>query len=261
MGIKDKEERIKTFFSKLDDAIDIAAKQLDERFKFQATGLAKQFPMLMNGMWLGSENLKPNDPVGPVLNQGTLSIGFIGLAECLIALVGKHHGEDMDAQTLGLSIISHMYDKTIEYSEKYEHNYTLLATPAEGLAGRFVKKDRKDFGVIEGITDKDYYTNSSHIPVYFHCTPEHKAMVEGPYHKFENAGHIFYVEMNGDATHNPEAIETIVELMRKYDIGYGSINHNRYRCLDCGFESANKMEKECPRCGSHNIDMLQRITG
>lgn len=261
MSIKDKEERIATFFAKLDDAIDIAARQLDERFKFQATGLAKQFPMLMNGMWLGSENLKPNDPVGPVLNQGTLSIGFIGLAECLIALVGKHHGEDMDAQTLGLSIISHMYDKTVEYSEKYEHNYTLLATPAEGLAGRFVKKDRKDFGVIEGITDKDYYTNSSHIPVYFHCTPEHKAMVEGPYHKFENAGHIFYVEMNGDATHNPEAIETIVELMRKYDIGYGSINHNRYRCLDCGFESANKMEKECPRCGSHNIDMLQRITG
>lgn len=261
MSIKNKEDRIDAFFKSFDKAIDVAAKQLDERFKFQATGLAKQFPMLMNGMWLGSENLKPNDPVGPVLNQGTLSIGFIGLAECLIALVGKHHGESEEAQTLGLSILSHMADRIDKLSEEYQHNYTLLATPAEGLAGRFVKKDRKDFGVISGITDKDYYTNSSHVPVYYHCTPEHKAKVEGPYHKYENAGHIFYVEMNGDATHNPQAIEMIVKLMRKYDIGYGSINHNRYRCLDCGYETANKIDKECPRCGSTNIDMLQRITG
>lgn len=261
MSIENKEDRIDAFFKSFDKAIDIAAKQLDERFKFQATGLAKQFPMLMNGMWLGSENLKPNDPVSPVLNQGTLSIGFIGLAECLIALVGKHHGESEEAQILGLSILSHMADRIDKLSEEYQHNYTLLATPAEGLAGRFVKKDRKDFGIISGITDKDYYTNSSHVPVYYHCTPEHKAKVEGPYHKYENAGHIFYVEMNGDATHNPQAIEMIVELMRKYDIGYGSINHNRYRCLDCGYETANKMDKECPRCGSTNIDMLQRITG
>lgn len=261
MSIENKEDRIDAFFKSFDKAIDVAAKQLDERFKFQATSLAKQFPMLMNGMWLGSENLKPNDPVGPVLNQGTLSIGFIGLAECLIALVGKHHGESEEAQTLGLSILSHMADRIDKLSEEYQHNYTLLATPAEGLAGRFVKKDRKDFGVISGITDKDYYTNSSHVPVYYHCTPEHKAKVEGPYHKYENAGHIFYVEMNGDATHNPQAIEMIVELMRKYDIGYGSINHNRYRCLDCGYETANKIDKECPRCGSTNIDMLQRITG
>lgn len=261
MSIDDKEERIKTFFLKLDNALDIAAKQLNERFNFQSTGLAKQFPMLMSGMWLGSDTLKPNDPVGPVLNQGTLSIGFIGLAECLIALIGKHHGESEEAQDLGLSIVSHMYDKTVEYSEKYQHNFTLLATPAEGLAGRFTKKDKKTYGIIPGVTDKEYYTNSSHVPVYYKCTPEHKAKIEGPYHKYENAGHIFYVEMSGDATHNPRAIEQVVDLMRKYDIGYGSINHNRYRCLDCGYESAEDFKKECPRCGSKNIDMLQRITG
>jgi ribonucleoside-triphosphate reductase len=261
MDIKDKEERINAFFRKFDLALDIAAKQLNERYNFQATGVAKQFPMLMSGMWLGSENLKPDDPVGPVLNQGTLSMGFIGLAECLIALIGKHHGESEEAQQLGLSIISHMREKVDGYSQKYQHNYTLLATPAEGLAGRFTKKDRQVFGSIPGVTDKDYYTNSSHVPVYYKCTPEHKAKIEGPYHKYENAGHIFYVEMNGDATHNPEAIEQIVSLMRKYDIGYGSINHNRYRCLDCGYETATKDMKECPRCGSKNIDMLQRITG
>lgn len=261
MDIKDKEERINAFFRKFDLALDVAAKQLNERYNFQATGVAKQFPMLMSGMWLGSENLKPDDPVGPVLNQGTLSMGFIGLAECLIALIGKHHGESEEAQQLGLSIISHMRDKVDSYSQKYQHNYTLLATPAEGLAGRFTKKDRQVFGSIPGVTDKDYYTNSSHVPVYYKCTPEHKAKIEGPYHKYENAGHIFYVEMNGDATHNPEAIEQIVSLMRKYDIGYGSINHNRYRCLDCGYETATKDMKECPRCGSKNIDMLQRITG
>lgn len=261
MGIKDKEKRIATFFQKFDDALDIAAKQLNERFNFQSTGVAKQFPMLMNGMWLGSENLKPNDPVGPVLNQGTLSMGFIGLAECLIALIGKHHGESEEAQELGLSIIAHMRERVDGYSQQYQHNYTLLATPAEGLAGRFTKRDRELFGVIPGVTDKDYYTNSSHVPVYYKCTPEHKARIEGPYHKYENAGHIFYVEIDGDATHNPQAIEQVVALMRKYDIGYGSINHNRYRCLDCGYESATKGTTECPRCGSKNIDVLQRITG
>lgn len=261
MNIKDKEERIATFFKKFDEALDVAAKQLNERFNFQATGVAKQFPMLMNGMWLGSENLKPDDPVGPVLNQGTLSMGFIGLAECLIALIGKHHGESEEAQQLGLSIVAHMRERVDGYSQQYQHNYTLLATPAEGLAGRFTKRDRELFGVIPGVTDKDYYTNSSHVPVYYKCTPEHKAKVEGPYHKYENAGHIFYVEIDGDATHNPQAIEQVVTLMRKYDIGYGSINHNRYRCLDCGYESATKGTTECPRCGSKHIDVLQRITG
>ena len=258
---KDKEQRITIFFQKLDWALDISAKQLNERFNFQKTALKKQFPLLMNGLWLGSEKLDDNDTIEAVINQGTLSIGFIGLAECLIALIGKHHGESEEAQQLGLRIISHMAERINCFAETYQHNFTFLATPAEGLSGKFTKRDRKTFGVLPGITDKDYYTNSSHVPVYFHCSPEHKARIEGPYHKYENAGHIFYVEIDGDATHNPEAIMNIVDLMDKYDIGYGSVNHNRNRCLDCGYESAEKDLTECPHCHGHHIDTLQRITG
>ncbi len=261
MGIADKEERIAKFFEKLDWALDIAAKQLNERFDFQKTALKKQFPLLMNGLWLGSENLSENDTIESVINQGTLSIGFIGLAETLIALIGKHHGESAEAQELGLRIIKHMSERVEGYSETYQHNFTFFATPAEGLSGRFTRMDRKKFGIIPGVTDKEYYTNSSHIPVYFHCTPQHKAEIEGPYHKYENAGHIFYVEIDGDATHNPEAIMSIVDLMDKYDIGYGSVNHNRNRCLDCGYEDATEGLEECPHCHGHNIDTLQRITG
>ena len=257
----DKEERIKKFFQKLDWALDISARQLNERYEFQKTALKKQFPLLMNGLWLGSEKLDDNDSIESVINQGTLSIGFIGLAECLIALVGKHHGESEEAQELGLRIISHMAKRIDSFAETYQHNFTFLATPAEGLSGKFTKRDKKTFGVLPGITDKDYYTNSSHVPVYYHCSPEHKAKIEGPYHKYENAGHIFYVEIDGDATHNPEAIMQIVDLMDKYDIGYGSVNHNRNRCLDCGFENAEKDLKECPHCHGHHIDTLQRITG
>ena len=258
---EDKERRIQTFFEKLDWALDISAKQLNERYNFQKTALKKQFPLLMSGLWLGSEKLRENDPIESVMNQGTLSIGFIGLAECLIALIGKHHGESEEAQELGLRIISHMAEKINVFAETYQHNFTFLGTPAEGLAGRFTKRDKKTFGIIPGVTDKDYYTNSSHIPVYYHCTPEHKAKIEGPYHKYENAGHIFYVEIDGDATHNPEAIMNIVDLMDKYDIGYGSVNHNRNRCMDCGFENAEENLHECPHCHGHNIDTLQRITG
>ncbi|MCQ2142453.1 MAG: anaerobic ribonucleoside triphosphate reductase [Bacteroidales bacterium] len=261
MNIENKEERIAAFMEKFDWALNIAAKQLDERFQFQKTALKKQFPLLMNGLWLGSDNLEPNDCIESVLNQGTLAIGFIGLAETLIALVGKHHGESEEAQELGLRIISHMAEKINCFTESYQHNYSCFATPAEGLSGRFTKMDRKKFGNIPGITDKDYYTNSSHIPVYYHCTPQHKAKIEGPYHKYEGAGHIFYVEIDGDATHNPEAIMAIVDLMDKYDIGYGSVNHNRNRCLDCGYEDATEGLKECPHCHSTNIDTLQRITG
>ena len=260
-GIEDEQERIGRFFEKLDWALDIAAKQLNERFNFQKTALKKQFPLLMNGLWIGSENLEPCDTIEKVMNQGTLSIGFIGLAETLIALIGKHHGESPEAQELGLRIIRHMSEKVNGFADTYRHNFTFFATPAEGLAGRFTKMDRKKFGVIPGITDKDYYTNSSHVPVYFHCTPRHKAEIEGPYHKYENAGHIFYVEIDGDATHNPEAIMSIVDLMDKYDIGYGSVNHNRNRCLDCGYEDATEGLEECPHCHGHNIDTLQRITG
>ena len=257
----DKDARIQSFFKKLDWALDIAAKQLNERFDFQKTALKKQFPLLMNGLWLGSEKLESEDSIEPVMNQGTLSIGFIGLAECLIALIGKHHGESEEAQELGLRIVSHMAEKINGFAETFQHNFTFLATPAEGLAGKFTKRDKKVFGVLPGITDKDYYTNSSHIPVYYHCTPEHKARIEGPYHKYENAGHIFYVEIDGDATHNPEAIMKIVDLMDKYDIGYGSVNHNRNRCLDCGFENADDNLHECPHCHGKHIDTLQRITG
>ena len=258
---QDKNLRIQKFFQKLDWALEIAARQLNERFDFQKTALKKQFPLLMNGLWLGSEKLDENDSIESVINQGTLSIGFIGLAECLIALCGKHHGESEEAQELGLRIISHMAEKINGFAETYQHNFTFLATPAEGLSGKFTKRDKKTFGILPGITDKDYYTNSSHIPVYYKCTPEHKAKIEGPYHKYENAGHIFYVEIDGDATHNPEAIMQIVDLMDKYDIGYGSVNHNRNRCLDCGFENAEKDLHECPHCHGHHIDTLQRITG
>ena len=255
------EQRINLFMSKLDAVLEIAAKQLHERFCFQKTALAKQFPLLMKSLWNGADKLKPTDTIEPVINQGTLGIGFIGLAETLIALVGKHHGEDEAAQELGLKIITYMRDRVQEFSTQYGHNYSVLATPAEGLSGRFTRKDRKDFGVVEGVTDKDYYTNSNHIPVYYKCTPQHKAAVEAPYHKLTGGGHIFYVEIDGDATHNPEAIMNIVDLMDKYDIGYGSVNHNRNRCMDCGYENADKDMQECPKCGSANIDKLQRITG
>ncbi|MDD5839567.1 MAG: anaerobic ribonucleoside triphosphate reductase [Bacteroidales bacterium] len=261
MNIKDPEERIRRFFGKLDEVLDIAARQLDDRYKFQATALAKQFPLVMTRLWNGADALGPNDRVEPVLNQGTLGIGFIGLAEALIALTGKHHGESEEAQALGLKIVSHMRSRANEFSEKYGHNYSVLATPAEGLSGKFTAKDRKSFGVIPGVTDKIYYTNSNHVPVYYKCSPRHKAKIEAPYHDLTRGGHIFYVEIDGDATHNPEAIADIVDLMDKYNIGYCSVNHNRNRCMDCGYEDAADNLTECPKCHSHNIDKLQRITG
>lgn len=261
MPIQNKEERLKTFFQKLNEVLQIAANQLNERFDFQKTAFAKQFPLVMSLLWEGSENLKPTDSIESVINQGTLGIGFIGLAECLIALIGKHHGEDEEAQTLGLRIVTTMRDKTIEFSEKYKHNFSVLATPAEGLSGRFTRMDRKTFGIVEGITDKDYYTNSNHVPVYYHCSPRHKAKIEAPYHDLTRGGHIFYVEIDGDATHNPEAISDIVDLMDKYNIGYCSVNHNRNRCMQCGHENAIENLTECPKCGSNDIDCLQRITG
>ena len=261
MKIEDKQKRIDEFFKKLDRVLDITARQLDDRFQFQRTALAKQFPLLMSQLWNGCENLKPTDTIESVINQGTLGIGFIGLAECLIALTGKHHGESQESQELGLKIISHMRERINEFSEKYKHNYSVLATPAEGLSGKFTRRDRKDFGEIPGITDKIYYTNSNHVPVYYKCSPKHKAEVESPYHEITRGGHIFYVEIDGDATHNPQAIMDIVDLMDKYNIGYGSVNHNRNRCLDCGYEDATEDLHECPECHGHNIDQLQRITG
>ena len=261
MGIKNKEERINCFFAKLDKMLDVTAKQLNERYDFQKTAFAKQFPLLMRSLWLGADQLNPNDSIEAVINQGTLSIGFIGLAECLKALLGVHHGESDEAQKLGLKIVSYMRERCNEYTEKYNHNFSVLATPAEGLSGKFTKIDRKEFGVLEGITDRDYYTNSNHVPVYYKCSARHKAEVEAPYHEMTRAGHIFYVEIDGDATHNPQVIMNVVDMMDHYNMGYGSVNHNRNRCMDCGYENADAHLESCPRCGSTHIDRLQRITG
>lgn len=261
MIIQDKEERIHRFFSRLDDLLEIAARQLNDRFDFQRTALAKQFPLLMSRLWSGGETLRPDDTIESVINQGTLGIGFIGLAECLVALTGKHHGESEESQMLGLKIVSHMRSRANEFSEQYGHNYSILATPAEGLAGRFTAMDRRSFGIIPGVTDRIFYTNSNHVPVYYRCSPRHKAQVEAPYHELTGGGHIFYVEIDGDATHNPKAISDIVDLMDRYNIGYGSVNHNRNRCMECGYEDAQEGLVKCPKCGSGNIDRLQRITG
>ncbi|MCM1369103.1 MAG: anaerobic ribonucleoside triphosphate reductase [Candidatus Amulumruptor caecigallinarius] len=260
MNIQDKEERIDRFFQKLDEVLDITALQLHERFNFQKTALAKQFPLVMKVLWNGTDHLQPNDTIESVINQGTLGIGFIGLAECLIALTGKHHGESEEAQALGLKIVSRMRSRVNEYCEKYEHNYSVLATPAEGLSGKFTGKDRKTFGIIPGVTDKNYYTNSNHVPVYYHCSPRHKAKVEAPYHPLTGGGHIFYVEIDGDATHNEKSIMQIVDLMDQYNMGYGSVNHNRNHCPDCGYENADKNAHKCPKCGAA-FETIQRITG
>ena len=261
MGIENKQQRIDMFFAKLDNLLDITAKQLDERFQFQKTAMAKQFPLLMKYLWVGADKLNPTDTIESVINHGTLGIGFIGLAECLKALIGKHHGESEEAQELGLKIVTYMRDRANEFSEQYHHNYSVLATPAEGLSGKFTKKDRKEFGIIPGVTDRDYYTNSNHVPVYYKCTALKKAQVEAPYHDLTRGGHIFYVEIDGDATHNPSVIASVVDMMDKYNMGYGSVNHNRNRCLDCGYENADANLEVCPKCGSHHIDKLQRITG
>ncbi|MBR5275530.1 MAG: anaerobic ribonucleoside triphosphate reductase [Bacteroidaceae bacterium] len=261
MEVGNKEERISLFFAKLDNLLDITARQLHERMEFQKSAFAKQFPLLMSALWVGCDKLDPAGTIAPVINQGTLGIGFIGLAECLVALVGKHHGESEEAQELGLRIITYMRDRANGFSEQYQHNYSVLATPAEGLSGRFTRGDRKRFGVLPGITDRDYYTNSNHVPVYYKCSARRKAEIEAPYHALTGGGHIFYVEMDGDATHNPEAIMRVVDMMDQYNIGYGSVNHNRNRCLDCGHENSTKDLQECPECGSRNLDKLQRITG
>ena len=261
MNIQDEKERIDQFFKKLDNMLEVTATQLCERYDFQKTALAKQFPLLMTKLWNGGDQLKPDQTVESVINQGTLGIGFIGLAECLVALTGKHHGESKESQELGLRIVGYMRSKANEFSERYNHNFSVLATPAEGLSGRFTNKDRKTFGVIKGVTDREYYTNSNHVPVWYKCSPRHKAEVEAPYHELTRGGHIFYVEIDGDATHNPEAISDIVDLMDKYNMGYGSVNHNRNRCMDCGYEDAADDLQVCPKCGSPRIDKLQRITG
>lgn len=260
-NIENEKERIDCFYSKLNQILDLTALQLHRRFEFQKTAAPKQFPLLMSVLWEGCEQVKDENTIEKVINQGTLGIGFIGLAEALVALVGKHHGEDEQAQKLGLEIVTYMKDRVNEFSEKYQHNYSVLATPAEGLAGRFTRRDKKDFGLIKGITDREYYTNSNHVPVYYQCSAHQKAKTEAPYHDLTRGGHIFYVEIDGDATHNPDAILTVVDMMDKYNMGYASVNHNRNRCLKCGYENSDTKLIRCPKCGSDEIDRLQRITG
>lgn len=249
------------FFQLLEQYVDITIRQLVDRYEYQRTGLKKQFPLLMAGMWTGSDSLNNDDEVGDVIKQGTLSVGFLGLAECLIALTGHHHGEDENSQTLGISIVKTMNDRCKYWAEKLGLNISVIATPAEGLSGKFVKKDREQFGIIPNVTDRDYYTNSNHVPVWYKCTMEHKMRVEAPYHPLTPAGHIAYLEVDGDPEKNVAAVEQMVNLMRKYDIGYGSINHARARCLDCGHESGSNLFEKCPICESTNVDILERITG
>lgn len=252
---------INKFYELLEQYVDIGIRQLLDRYAYQCTAVKKKFPLLMSGMWQDSETLGENDPVEKVLKHGTLSLGFIGLAECLIALTGHHHGESVDSQELGLEIVERMNTRCREWGDSLNMNISLLATPAEGLSGKFVKKDRADYGVIPNVTDRDYYTNSNHVPVWYKCSMSHKLKVEAPYHALTPAGHIAYLEVDGDPEQNVKAVEQMVELMKTYNVGYGSINHARARCLDCGHESGSDLFKTCPKCGSTNVDVLERITG
>ena len=249
------------FYSLLQKYVDIAVQQLVERYEHQCTAYKKQFPLLMAGMWLDSDKLKDGEQIKEVLKHGTLSVGFIGLAEALTALFCKHHGESEVAQKFGLEVIKFMQGRCKYWADQYDLNISVIATPAEGLSGKFVKKDREDYGVIPNVTDRDYYTNSNHVPVYYKCSMSHKLEVEAPYHEFTPAGHIAYLEVDGDPEKNIKAVEQMVELMRKYNVGYGSINHARARCLDCGHESGSDLFNKCPKCESTNVDVLERITG
>ena len=243
-----KKADLKGFYEELDELMELVKDQLLERFEIQCNKRVNNFPFLLGqGVWLDSEKLKPNDRLRKVLKHGTLSIGFIGLAECLKALIGEHHGESEKAQKLGKEIIKHMRDKCDEYCQKYNLNFTLLATPAEGLSGRFVNIDRAIYGSIKGVTDRAYYTNSFHIPVYFNISIGNKIKLEAPYHAYTNAGHISYIELDGDTTENVEAFEKVVRIMKEAGIGYGAINHPVDRDPVCGYVGVIK--DVCPGCG------------
>lgn len=255
------------FYAELNDKIDEAAEQLLERFEVQANKTVKNFPFLMGqGVWMDSEKLKPNSKLRDVIKHGTLSVGFIGLAESLVALTGEHHGQSPVAQKLGIEIIGHMRARMDELSKKHQLNFSLLATPAEGIAGRFTKLDREEYGSIEGVTDREYYTNSYHVPVYYHVGAFDKVQTEAPYHAFCNAGHITYVELDGDPSKNLQAFESVVRAMKEAGIGYGSINHPVDRDSVCGFNGIIDGD-ECPGCGRHESDdsikfeRIRRITG
>ena len=254
------------FFKELDEKMDAVKQQLLERLVVQGSKKVKNFPFLMGqGLWMGSENLGWEDTLEDVVKQGTLTIGFIGLAECLKALIGEHHGESEKAQELGLKIIKHMRDKCDEYMKQYTLNFSLIATPAEGLSGRFTSLDKKVYGTIEGVTDKDYYTNSFHVPVYYKISAYDKLQKEAPYHTYTNAGHISYVELDGDPLKNLEAFEDIIRYMKECNIGYGSVNHPVDRDPVCGYTGIIE-GTVCPKCNREEKDgpkfeRIRRITG
>lgn len=239
------------FFEDLGNLMDMVKDQLLERFEIQCSKKMYNFPFLFGqGVWLDSEKLKPNDRLRKILKHGTLSIGFIGLAECLKALIGKHHGESDEAQKLGLKIVKFMREKCDEYSKQYNLNFTCLATPAEGLSGRFTGIDKAIYGRIKGVTDREYYTNSFHVPVYYNISVVDKIKKEAPYHEFTNAGHISYIELDGDTANNVEAFEQIVRIMKENNMGYAAINHPVDRDPVCGYVGV--IGDICPGCGRHS---------
>lgn len=265
--LKNNKADLDGFFKELDEKIDLVIDELLERMHIQANKKVKNFPFLMGqGVWKGSEDLGAEDKLEEVIKQGTLTLGFIGLAECLIALTGKHHGESDESQELGLRIISHMRQRMDEASKKYNLNFSLIATPAEGLSGRFTSIDKKLYGNIKGITDKEYYTNSFHVPVYYEISAYDKIKKEAPYHTLTNGGHITYVELDGDTSNNLEAFETIIKAMKELGIGYGSVNHPVDRDPICGYSGVIEGEI-CPNCGRNEynsnikFERIRRITG
>lgn len=264
LGIESKGDYL-TFFKLLDKMLDATMQQLLDRYKIQASRVVRNFPFLMGeGVWMDSDGLSPDDTVGEVLKHGTLSIGFCGLAECLVALNGKHHGEDEFSQELGLRIVGYIRDYCNRKSTELSMNVTCLATPAESLAGRLLRSDRERYGIIKGVTDREYYTNSFHVPVYYHLPALKKIDIEAPYHALTNAGHISYVELDGDPTKNLAAFERVVRHMKEAGIGYGSINHPVDRDPVCGYNGI--INDTCPCCGRSEADgvpfeRIRRITG
>ncbi len=264
LGIESKGDYL-TFFKLLDKMLDATMQQLLDRYKIQASRIVRNFPFLMGeGVWMDSDGLSPDDTVGEVLKHGTLSIGFCGLAECLVALNGKHHGEDEFSQELGLRIVGYIRDYCNRKSTELGMNVTCLATPAESLAGRLLRSDRERYGIIKGVTDREYYTNSFHVPVYYHLPALKKIDIEAPYHALTNAGHISYVELDGDPTKNLAAFERVVRHMKESGIGYGSINHPVDRDPVCGYNGI--INDTCPCCGRSEADgvpfeRIRRITG
>ena len=253
-GILDgKKADMKGFYEELGNIMDMVRDQLLERFELQCSKKVYNFPFLLGqGVWIDSKGLKPNSRLKPVLKNGTLTIGFIGLAECLKALCGHHHGEDEKARKLGLEIVKFMRDKCDQYVEEYKLNFSLIATPAEGLSGRFTRIDQSIYGIIPGVTDREYYTNSFHVPVYYDISVADKLKIEGKYHKLTNGGHISYIELDGDTANNLEAFEAIVRLMHDNDIGYGAINHPVDRDPVCGYTGV--INDVCPGCGRHEAE-------